>query len=95
MKRNWGFQTSVINGTLKRFSFPKGILELEQTSIPTGKYAVMTLLHNSSESPPLSDIEISDIEASNREYEEGTMEIFDNIEEFFEAMRELRDTDER
>jgi hypothetical protein len=41
-------------------------------------------------SAPLSDSEISDLEESNREYIEGRLEVFDNIEDFFRDLGESR-----
>jgi hypothetical protein len=73
-------QTTDINGKLQKIFMPDNRPRHENAQID---YFQLPDFNDVAQSPPLSDLEISDLHDSYREYESRSRQVFDDVNEFF------------
>lgn len=88
MSSFWSPQTTDLNGLPHRIIFGEIYRRGEETSIQPMQSLVSPM--DSAISPPLSDIEIADIEASEREFSAQEVRIYENVENFICELRAAR-----
>lgn len=77
-------------GTLRRIHIPTSVPYTTSTPYK-GEYTYVSVLGSSSESPPLSDIELEDLRASKTEFERNEAPIYDDPHEFISALMQERE----
>lgn len=72
----------------KSIRIPKGYYSDQSAAYVNLQYTQK--YEDTSESPPLSDIEIQDIIESSKEYQAGEQTVYENAEEFIESLKRER-----